>query len=103
MWMFRIRLVPMKDVKKPSMFAFKDVEDYQKNGKNVDAKYNAKHGAKAVKKGSGKSAQKVRHKKFGEGIVVEKNSDFLIVQFDKVGRKQLNLKVCQDKGLIEFV
>ena len=35
--------------------------------------------------------------------MVEKNSDLLIVQFDKVGRKQLNLKVCQDKGLIEFV
>ena len=32
------RPVPENDVKKPSMFVFKDMEDYQKNGKNIDAK-----------------------------------------------------------------
>ena len=59
--------------------------------------------AKAVKKGSGKSAQKVRHKKFGEGTVVERKGDFIFVYFAPVGKKQLNLKVCQEKGLIEKV
>ena len=39
--MFPISLVPENDVKKPSMFVFRDWEDYQKNGKNVDVKYNA--------------------------------------------------------------
>lgn len=102
-WMFPIRPVPENDVKKPSMFVFKDWEDYKKNGKNVDAKYNAGHKVKIGKKDAGKTVQKIRHKKFGEGIVVEKKGGFLIIQFDKVGRKQLNEKVCQDKGLIEEV
>ena len=44
----------------------------------------------------------IRHKKFGEGTIAEKDR-FLIVQFAKVGRKQLNEKVCLDKGLIEEV
>lgn len=46
---------------------------------------------------------KARHKKFGEGVVVEKKGGFLIVQFGKAGRKQLNEKVCIEKGLIEEV
>ena len=45
----------------------------------------------------------VPHKKFGEGVVVEKKGGFLIVQFGKAGRKQLNEKVCIEKGLIEEV
>ena len=66
------------------------------------AEYNAKHSVNAGKKSSGKPAQKVRHKKFGEGTIVERKDGFLIVQFGKVGRKQLNEKKCLDKGLIEF-
>lgn len=100
-WMFPIRPVPENDVKKPSMFVFTDWEDYQKNGKNVDAKYNADHKVKVGKKSSGRSVQKIRHKKFGEGVVVETKGEFIVVNFASVGRKQLNLKVCQDKGLIE--
>ena len=98
-WMFPIRPVPDNDVKKPGMFVFKDMEDYRKNGKKAEDEYNA--GRK--KKGTGKSAQKVRHKKFGLGTVVERKDGFLIVQFEKVGRKQLNEKVCLDKELIEYV
>ena len=82
------------------MFVFKDWEDYQKNGKNVDAKYNASHGVKA---GKTKKVEKIRHKKFGEGVVVERKGGFLIVQFKEVGRKQLNYEICVQKGLIEFV
>ena len=99
-WMFPVRPVPNNDVKKPEIFVFKDWEDYQKNGKNVDAEYNAKHGVKPGKKAA---QQWIRHKKFGEGVVVEKKGGFLIVQFGKAGRKQLNEKVCLDKGLIEFI
>ena len=43
-WMFPIRPFTENDVKKPSTFVFKDMEDYKKNGKNIDAKYNAGHG-----------------------------------------------------------
>ena len=53
---------------------------------------------KAEKKSSGKSVQKVRHKKFGEVTVVEKKGDFIAVYFASVGKKSLNLKVCQEKG-----
>ena len=66
------------------------------------AEYNAKHSVNAGKKSSGKPAQKVRHRKYGEGVIVERKDGFLIVQFGKAGRKQLNEKVCLDKGLIEF-
>ena len=83
------------------LFLFKDMDGYKKN--NVNVIHSSGHKVMVGKKNAGKSVQNVWHKKFGEGIVVEQNSDFLIVQFDKVGRKQLNLKVCQDKGLIEFV
>ena len=66
------------------------------------AEYNAKHSVNDGKKSSGKPAQKVRHRKFGEGIIVKRKDGSLIVQFGKVGRKQLNEKKCLDKGLIEF-
>ena len=50
------------------------MEGYKKNGKNVDAKYNAGHKVKTIKKSPGKSVQKVRHKKFGERTVVERKA-----------------------------
>ena len=78
------------------MFAFKGQVDYQKN---ADAEYNAKHG---VKPGKATKVERIRHKKFGEGVVTERKDGFLIVQFGKAGRKQLNEKVCLEKGLIEF-
>ena len=77
------------------MFAFKGQKT---NGKNADAEYNAKHG---VKPGKATKVERIRHKKFGVGVILEKKDGFLIVQFGKVGRKQLNEKVCLDKGLIE--
>ena len=102
-WMFSIRLIPENDVKKTSMFAFMDMEDYITRGKNVDDKYNAGHKVKAVKKSPGKSAQKDWHKKFRLGTVVERKDEFIIVQFEKMALKQLNEKVCVEKGLIEEV
>ena len=49
------------------------------------------------------AAERIRNKKFGDGVILEKKDGFLIVQFGKVGRKQPNEKVCREKGLIEFV
>lgn len=90
------------DVAAEEMFAFKDMDDYRKNGKAREAAYNAEH-VKPAKKSPGKSAQKVRHKKFGEGVVVETKGEFIVVNFATAGKKQLNLKVCLDKGLMEFI
>ena len=47
-WMFPIRPVSENNVKKPSMFVFKDMDDYRKNGKNIDVVYST--GMKKVKK-----------------------------------------------------
>ena len=38
-WVFPVRPIPDNDVMKPSMFVFKDMEDYKMHGKNVDAIY----------------------------------------------------------------
>lgn len=100
MWIFSVRLVQGNDVKKPSMFVFKDMEDYQKNGKRAEDEYNAKHGMNAGKK---LAMQHVRHKKYGEGVIMETKGVFITMNFVSVGRKQMNLKVCQDKGLMAFV
>ena len=51
--MFPIRPVPDNDVKKPQMFVFKDMDDYENRGKNVDADY-TKMMADAKKKGAKK-------------------------------------------------
>ena len=98
-WMFPIRPVPENDVKKPSMFVFKDMEDYRKNGKKAEDEYNAGR-VRKVKKAF---AERIRHKKFGLGTVVERKGEFIVVNFDKVGRKQLNFEICVQKGLIEFL
>ena len=50
------------------------------NGKNAEAKYNAKDGVKAGKKSSGKPAQKIRHMKFGECVILERKGHYLILQ-----------------------
>ena len=66
-WMFPIRPVPENDVRKPGMFVFKDMEDYKRRGKDVDARYNA---GRVKVKGRKVSTERIRHKKFGEGVVV---------------------------------
>lgn len=78
------------------------MEDYQARGKNADAEYN-KSRVKVSKKKSSREVRKVRHNTFGEGTVVEIKNGFIIVDFAKAGRKQLNYKVCMEKGLIEFL
>ena len=43
------------------------------------------------------------NKKFGEGIVVVTKGEFIVVNYATTGKKQLNLQVCLDKGLMEFI
>ena len=58
---------------KSSMFVFKDMDDYRKNGKNVDAEYSAERKGKV----RGTTSRYVRHKKFGEGVVMETKCEFI--------------------------
>ena len=101
-WMFPIRPVPENDVRKPIMFVFRDMEDYKARGKNVDFEYNKAIMMKAKRRPSKTSVRTIRHKTFGEGTVIDIKDGFIIANFAKAGRKQLNYKVCVDKGLIEL-
>lgn len=35
-WMFPVRPIPDNDIKKPSLFVFKDMDDYKERGANVE-------------------------------------------------------------------
>lgn len=105
-WMFPIRPVPDNDVKKPQMFVFKDMDDYENRGKNVDAEY-TKMMAAAKKKRVKKLVfiapivpkpepkpqieiptdivgKQVKHKTFGLGDITAIEGVSIVVQFDKV-------------------
>lgn len=101
-WMFPIKPVPENNVRKPVMFVFKDMDDYRARGKNVDAEYNKVITKKVNRRPSKTSNRIIRHKTFGEGTVIDIKDGFIIANFAKVGRKQLNYQVCIDKGLIEL-
>lgn len=101
-WMFPIRPVPENNVKKPTIFVFKDMEDYLARGKTADIEYNKSRQRVIRNRTVKKNGRSVVHKSFGEGTLIEIKDGFIIANFDKVGRKQLNYKVCMDKGLIEF-
>ena len=123
-WMFPIRPVPDNDVRKPSMFVFKDMDDYKANGKNVDAEY-----AKVMtsrKKASPKAqvsiapaapkqpskpvvivpaeivGKRIKHKTFGEGVIRAIAGTNITINFDTVGEKKLGYEVCIANKLIEF-
>lgn len=51
-WMFPIRPVPDNDVKKPTMFVFKDMEDFKARGKDVDEQYMKMIAAKKSRAGN---------------------------------------------------
>lgn len=127
-WMFPIRPVPDNDVKKPPMFVFENMTDYQIRGKNVDNEYRelmAKK-KKPVKKQTAKVAavvsvpsslpqkpevvvpheivgKKVKHKYFGEGVITEIVGTSIVVAFSNVGEKKLGYSVCTQNQLIEFI
>lgn len=125
-WMFPIRPVPDNDVRKPSMFVFKDMDDYRTRGKDVDAEYMKLLAER--KKSDKRSAQKptmpipvaaptmpkpgvppqvvgkrLKHKIYGEGTIVGVAGTIMVVSFDTVGEKKLGYEVCVKNGLIEFL
>lgn len=127
-WMFPIRPVPDNDVKKPQMFVFKDMDDYETRGKNVDIEYMKMMAQK--KKPKNKSAstmvqavpavhpslqkseiiappelvgKKVKHKSYGQGIITDIAGTIIMVSFSSVGEKKLDYEVCTKNKLIEFV
>lgn len=124
-WMFPVRPVPDNDVKKPKMFVFKDMADYQANGKNVDAEYaralaaNRKSGSKTatpvvqvIPKPTPKPVveipseivgKQIKHKSYGTGIITAINGANISVSFDSVGEKKLGYGICIKNKLIDFI
>ena len=124
-WMFPIRPVPDNDVKKPQMFVFKDMADYESRGKNVDAEY-AKMMSAVTKRRVKKSVfvasivpkseptpqieiptdivgRQVNHKAFGLGKITAIEGTSVVVQFDKVGLKKMGYEFCLENKLLEFI
>ena len=122
-WMFPIRPVPDNDVKKPPMFVFKDMDDFNNRGKDVDAQYmklrvSRKKGSKStyvtpvISKPEPKPpvvipadivGKKVNHKAFGTAIITAIDGTSIIINFDKVGEKKLGYEFCIEKKMLEFI
>lgn len=124
-WMFPIRPVPDNDVRKPSMFVFKDMEDYEVRGKNVDAEYikmlaeqRRKDKDTDEKPMSSQVAsvippthvvppeivgKRVKHRSYGEGTITGIDGVIISAVFDSVGEKKLIYDVCMKNRLIELI
>lgn len=126
-WIFPIRPVPDNNVQKPTMYVFKDMDDYKKRGKNVDAAYRKllaerkKSGKKRTEKAtppisiappSPKPAiavppeivgKQVRHKSYGEGTITGIVGAIIVVSFHSGGEKKLSYEVCMKNNLIEII
>lgn len=126
-WMFPIRPVPDNNVKKPPMFVFVDMDDYQKRGKNVDAEYARFLEERKKNRGKAPSPVKVvpeppkpepkpkhvippeilgktvKHKQFGTGIIKEIADTIIVIDFDRVGEKKMGYEFCMKNNMLEFV
>lgn len=107
-WMFPVRPVPDNDVKKPTMFVFKDMKDYQTRGKNVDKEYAdflaTKKGVRKPSGGnsSGLKGKKIKHKIYGMGTITKYDGMIVTIKFAS-DVKTLNYQLCLEKGLIELL
>lgn len=103
-WMFPVQPVPDNDVAKPSMYVFKDMEDYKARGKNVDQEFADMMAAKKSKKPAGKKmAKRVKHSTYGTGTLVKIVDGIMHINFDDGSKKTLNEQICLSKGLIEYI
>ena len=103
-WMFPVQPVPDNDVAKPSMYVFKDMEDYKARGKNVDQEFADMMAAKKGKKPAGKKmAKRVKHSTYGTGTLVKIVDGIMHINFDDGSKKTLNEQICLSKGLIEYI
>lgn len=108
-WIFPIKPVPDNDVVKPDLFVFCDMDDYRKNGKNIDAKYvkqmqkTKSNHKKSISKGNGFKGKKVKHKDYGIGTVIKYDGIVITVKFSGVGTKTFQYKMCVENNFIEFI
>lgn len=105
------------------MFVFKDVDDYENRGENVDVEY-TKMMAAAKKKSAKKPVfatqivlkpelqieipkdivgKQVKHKVFGLGEITAIEGTSITVRFEKVGLKKMGYEFCMEKKLLELI
>ena len=109
-WMFPIRPVPENNVKKPQMFVFADMDDYNRRGKNVDRDYlilrdQKKNKRKKVEKpvvNGGMIGRRLVHKTNGKGVIKNYDGTLITVKFDNGETKSFNYQICIDKQLIQM-
>ena len=108
-WMYPIRPVPDNNVIKPAMFVFKDQQDYEARGQNVDHEYrlwlesNKKVKSSAgKKKANGVIGKVLVHKTYGKGTITKYDGTIITVKFLKEGIKTLNYQLCLEKEIIKF-
>ena len=111
-WMFPIRPVPDNDVRKPSMFVFKDLEDYKTLGKNKRGNKTSTPPAPPVIKPEPKPpviipkdilGKKVKHKTFGIGTISVVGDTSIEVDFETVGVKKMGYEFCIKNKMLEFI
>ena len=106
------------------MFVFRDMDEYESCGKNVDAEYTNMmaaarkkrvkkpvYAAPTVRKSEPKPqieipadivGKQVKHKIFGVGEIAAIEGTSIVVLFDKVGLKKMGYEFCMEKKLLEF-
>lgn len=104
-WIFPVRPVPDNNVKKPTTFVFKDMDDYKANGKKAEETWAKTHSSarKSVDKSSVDiKGKKIKHKTYGVGTITKFDGERITVKFLR-DIKTLEYKFCIDKELIEFI
>lgn len=109
-WMFPVRPVPENDVIKPKMFVFKDMEDYWKNGKDVDTLFPQQRlqrkqpvpKTQKPRKNNSLIGKMVTHKTNGRGVVKNYDGTVITVKFNGGETKSFNYAVCLEKQLLQI-
>ena len=47
--------------------------------------------------------KQVKHKSFGVGIITAIEGSSIVVEFDKVGKKNMGYEFCMEKKMLEFI
>ena len=111
-WMFPVRPVPENNVRKPEMFVFSDMEDYQKRGKRADLEYaqwreqqkTPRKSSTTKKASNGNSiiGKTIVHKTHGKGTIKNFDGTLITVSFSGRVTKSFNYQICLEKQLIEI-
>lgn len=128
-WMFPIRPTPDNDVKKPELFTFQDIEEYNLRGKTAELQYAQQLAVQKRPKRSAPTVQpavvtaplvappiikkpsipadlvgkNIKHTVYGVGAVTSIDDDYIVVSFPQIGEKRLGYNFCVENALIKIL